>query len=1150
MADKPMGTLVSALFQQVNLSTFDGSTILQYYPEYSEDRSVRELLQYFKWHGGTRQWEIAHNYGDESYPDLDGDGIVTESDVELIGKLVSGDSSVTFTEIQKDLADADRDGKVDQTDQALVKAFVEKMGGGTKEEWYQFRNSRSSQKIDPFIGEFIVDHIDLDLSDWCWWTEKHDENSTNKYWNESIEHLNQAYLQLFDQGEETSYKIVDGWITVYDIVNADAGYRFDFNEKTEWVKPFYGLFETTGAALNGSSSGKPKVKSYSEVRDYDKIRSVLADDHYLQFTRKYFDNSNNINRYIRLIMPMYKRVVEVEDLNRNFWVIGQTIGGICEYLFKPDNPLMKFLKYLIDEVTQLWENVLYLWVMAQYMNREIEDSIKVIQIPLTNGAQYDWVKYDDFNRTAPDWQDKDEILRRTQYLIDTYYEQNLIIVPEIRQKGYFKNYYAEVIFPGMVIWNTYTKKKCFVPFYQKSLELKVNPRYPVQIDLTQEKLGWKKLSENGTNDDLTSKMSEDKLSYVRPKVSVKAHITKGTSEEDKKYRFGTIVIDSVEIDCSDNDAFNEKFSISSTTDSAWKAEVFFYNELRKFSRIYFEIKKNNGTTTSETNNKGVYFGEVVSWKSATTFYEHKEIGTLSLIKGTNQRDGDQNLDSEENFIKYLDSDKGTKLWETLLQGEEGSDDMISLDKTISDQNNNSIQVYICNAQFKESKESSNILVEACPYLTYVYKNKSGESYLKTFILHAKVPSTYSEANKKQKLNIHQKIPFPYASTLTNTYNENGAAMLGRIYAMKKDEDSWPTTNAQWDSSKEPKPFSSSSATAPPNNGQNAVQTAKISTIAEILSDNPFLPSAAPGGVQVETDNASGGEDSEGSSGKIVSPNITVTGAVPGGHVIMTGKEDDSSNSNEIIIIKEKLEEANGKKVDTIDGTPRLEIDEPIAMPAVSYQDYRENNEMTLSKFLEDFGKDDYTTGPFFSSEDYYDLFHSGSYALADLSIGTMNMSYANNKISVSNFYIYCVDKSFIGMNDVTDLVPYYYYCTKDSYNSNVINCTYGTMSDLTGKWKSQEKMCKYGYGNGAYLFWKENSTPIKVGEDIINCCYYLDTEESEEEDSYKIKVNDQVQTDFEQFLDKELEKQSPNRTKFRDMNFVVELKEVTADGDE
>jgi hypothetical protein len=73
--------------------------------------------------------------------------------------------------------------------------------------------------------------------------------------------------------------------------------------KNPWVIPWYNIDGET----------------YRRVRGEDKKLSALTDSSRLDFTRL---KNSNADRWIRLIMPQYKRRVEVEDLNRNFWVIG------------------------------------------------------------------------------------------------------------------------------------------------------------------------------------------------------------------------------------------------------------------------------------------------------------------------------------------------------------------------------------------------------------------------------------------------------------------------------------------------------------------------------------------------------------------------------------------------------------------------------------------------------------------------------------------------------------------------------------------------------------------------------------------------------------------------------------------------------------
>ena len=104
---------------------------------------------------------------------------------------------------------------------------------------------------------------------------------------------------------------------------ADAGYNINpdggVDQSADPVNPFYNRNQTEAP------------RTYDQVRGEDKINSVINNSLELQFTE---DEQNN---YLRLLMPMYTRRVEVEDLNRNFWVIGQAINFISEKIKWIDN---------------------------------------------------------------------------------------------------------------------------------------------------------------------------------------------------------------------------------------------------------------------------------------------------------------------------------------------------------------------------------------------------------------------------------------------------------------------------------------------------------------------------------------------------------------------------------------------------------------------------------------------------------------------------------------------------------------------------------------------------------------------------------------------------------------------------------------------
>lgn len=169
-------------------------------------------------------------------------------------------------------------------------------------------------------------------------------------------------------------------------------------------------------------------------------------------------NPNYRGGFLRLIMPKYLRRVEVEDLDRNFWVIAQSLAILGAYMFDEDSPLNDIIKRLLDETAQLWENVLYLWVgMALATQQQLTDDIQTIFIPVPNSEIQNYLKYDNFELTKITKPTATELLAaaqpRLQYLVEQYPNSNLVIIPEIRDWNYQRNYYCKATYAGVMIYH-------------------------------------------------------------------------------------------------------------------------------------------------------------------------------------------------------------------------------------------------------------------------------------------------------------------------------------------------------------------------------------------------------------------------------------------------------------------------------------------------------------------------------------------------------------------------------------------------------------------------------------------------------------------------------------------------------------------------
>lgn len=274
------------------------------------------------------------------------------------------------------------------------------------------------------------------------------------YWNESLQKAINFYFNNIEVLGKDDNRQIDGaeFATETDIKNADAGRRFyqdnDIDDEDAfWVRLWNNI----------------NFDSYSSVRNDDKVKSVLNNPLNLQFTREPQDYRKDgniqkidtstygiINRWLRLLMPKNTRRVEVEDLNRNFWVIAQTLAIICGYLFDEDSPIPEMFKKLIDEVMQLWENILYLWLALAIESQKFCTDIHVEVLPLPNSTLLPEKKYDNFDVKDSDILDDtykipsaDKVQERIAFLADKYSDKNLIIVPIIRRNNYKHNYYKE-----------------------------------------------------------------------------------------------------------------------------------------------------------------------------------------------------------------------------------------------------------------------------------------------------------------------------------------------------------------------------------------------------------------------------------------------------------------------------------------------------------------------------------------------------------------------------------------------------------------------------------------------------------------------------------------------------------------------------------
>ena len=305
------------------------------------------------------------------------------------------------------------------------------------------------------------------------------DNSDDYFWNESMSKALSIFLGYFDVNFQ-SYRPVEmeeepqDWHETYTFYYIKVNNEYVQNESGHWdpdityYLPDDGLGYLSVSFLKKADAGKsftgiPYVlpwynidgRNYIQVRGADKIDSVLQNSNQLQYTRSL--NSG----WIRLLMPKYLRKVEVEDLNRNFWVISTVLGSICNFLFGDDPPFKDMFDSILKELVQLWENVLYLWAtLALISQKQSTTKVHTEVLPIANNEFQSYIKFDNFDRPELDLEN---LQPRIQYIIDTYTDSNICILVQVRDNNYKHNYYSKEIYPGFIFYNRNTETSSFLP---------------------------------------------------------------------------------------------------------------------------------------------------------------------------------------------------------------------------------------------------------------------------------------------------------------------------------------------------------------------------------------------------------------------------------------------------------------------------------------------------------------------------------------------------------------------------------------------------------------------------------------------------------------------------------------------------------------
>lgn len=293
------------------------------------------------------------------------------------------------------------------------------------------------------------------------------------YWNTSFYELVQYIKTLFSEDVDTTILPsvwAKGDITIETLQHGNAGENFsddnELIEENEYVNPWFSPFVA--------------FTSYGSVRKKDLVEQDALNPDRVQFTQSAKPTlegvEGTIYSWLRLLMPQYTRRVLVEDLDRNFWVISMALAAMSHYLYGGDSPINKVFNGFLRELSELWENVLFLWTEIAALDAAKHKALRVISLPVQFRDNEHMRQYDLIDTDIPeDWYSytigedgsininkgahfDEQTISRLAYLTSKYENQDLVIAPYIRLGNYKHNYYLGEWYPCIYVYQYKTKK--------------------------------------------------------------------------------------------------------------------------------------------------------------------------------------------------------------------------------------------------------------------------------------------------------------------------------------------------------------------------------------------------------------------------------------------------------------------------------------------------------------------------------------------------------------------------------------------------------------------------------------------------------------------------------------------------------------------
>ena len=192
-----------------------------------------------------------------------------------------------------------------------------------------------------------------------------DNHVDTKGWNESVNDLYDFMKVYFENNglDPTKFQTPQAWLQALKEANAKGTATGHYLDPTPLVNLFNEIYKE-------ERSDEIKMNVYH--MDYTNEGEELSSDAGITSDGQTYNYGELIAYVVNLLMPQYRRRVEVEDLNKNFWVISQVLSILLNQVFGDDG-LEAILKGHMAEIMELWNNVKYLWNVIDAQGKMIND---------------------------------------------------------------------------------------------------------------------------------------------------------------------------------------------------------------------------------------------------------------------------------------------------------------------------------------------------------------------------------------------------------------------------------------------------------------------------------------------------------------------------------------------------------------------------------------------------------------------------------------------------------------------------------------------------------------------------------------------------------------------------------------------------------